>query len=686
MNLNSITKKLVKKNIKEYLLIIFSIAFTVGIVTTLGIIIFSSSVSNVFYPGGTSQEISYLMYATTVLACVVFMLFVQSLFMRYKSKEIGIFMSLGVRKKYISKLLKKELFYIMTIGSITGIIFAIPISTILWNILALLFENKETKFSIGFKGIIVGFIFSIAAYYIMNIITKRYVYKVNLIQILKTTSTIEKVNFGTPFLGAVGFILIPLGIIGIFIGSGTSNPILNDLDMIGLVFCIIGIYLFSTQVATIGRIVNAIRNESYFKNIIFFNLLKLKGKQFALSLFIGTILTAAGLYSLLFMVAPTIEQGENLKNAKYDFGYIQVSEKNALNEDDIVDLANKESLKVLDFKDLEGFFLTPYEKLSDLSNEWFWAEDKPFISESSFKKFFNRDLDVTPGKYVLATGYSMITSSNNELIRPRFKIKFFNTNKKEFNLKAEKTIELKNNILPSDFLGIIRVLDDSDYEKIKTDIKNDYSFKYKTFNVDKLNESLNFSNKFFDKYLEVNNYKFVQSFHYRGLQQISGEKIVYEDIKKLNPDIKREWSLMPYSRIDQQINGRSDAAVYFLVFGIISLACILASSLIIGIKILNSMWEEKVLFKNISFLGCKKDYIKSIVIKQVMLLYFFPNLLASLIILSIYTSGVKNHMVYFNKILVGSYLIVLFVMTISIIVSLIISRKISKECIHFTKI
>ena len=682
MNFNTIVKKLVRKNIKEYLLSIFGISFAVLVISVLGVVIFSPSVSNVFYPGGTSQQFAYGMYGMTMMACIIFIVFIQGLFMRYKSKEIGVFMSLGVKKKDIFRLLKKEISLIVPLGAITGIILSIPCSILLWNSLAFFFENEESKFIIGWHGIFFAVLFAMFSYLIIKVITNSFIKKANLIKLLKMTSEIESVAFGKNLFGVIGLICIPLGLIAIVIGSGTSHPILRHFFSIGLILDIIGIYFFTTQVSTFGSIVKRISKKRYYSNIVFFNLLKLKGKQFALSLFIGTILTAIGLYSLFFQLGPTIESFETLKNGEYDFGYLQTGDSKELGKNDIAKLASQYDLNILQYKEVEGIILVPYVLLTDLSPEWFWSEDTAFISESSFNNFFNENLEVTQGRYVIVVSYNKSTDFLNELLRPRSTMKFFTTDNKEIHITAEKTIEIKSKMFALGyFMGVIRVLDDSDYNKLKSSINANFKFTYKTFNVDKFDSSIMFSNDFYNEYLKAHDYKFPESFSYRGSNNINGIITLEEEIMQINADVKRNWTLMPYSRIDKQINGVGDTIVYFLVFGIISFSCFVASALVIGTKILSSIWEEKSLFRNISLLGCKPKYIKSIISKQVRLLYVFPNMLAAIIVLSIYISNYIDSIVYLEKVIFTSYKLTLIIISFSVLISIIISRKIHKECL-----
>lgn len=688
MNFNAIVKKLVIKNKKEYLLTIFGIAFAVFVIAMLGVIIFSPSVTNVFYPGGTSQKLARGLYGMTALSCIIFILFVQGLFMRYKSKEIGIFMSLGVKKKDISRLIKKELFYIIPTGAILGMLLSIPCAMLLWYVLAFAFDSEKIHFTIGWSGIAFSVLFSILVYFMINILTNYYLKKVNVIKLLRTASEIEAVAFGNTLFGIIGILCIPLGLIAMAIGFDTSHPILKHFFKIGIILDILGIYFFSTQVSTIGAIVQRINKRIYFTNIIFFNLIKLKGRQFALSLFIGTALIAAGLSSAFFTLGNVIGSFEAVKNSKYDFGYLQTLDCKELGKSDLEALALRNNHHILQYKELEGIMLATYKLMTDFSPDWNWDEDAPFVSESSFNQFFEENIRVPQDKYVIAVTTNLETDFQNEMLRPRFQIKFFTADKKEVTISPDQSIEIYNKMFGGSevFRGMVRVLNDRDYQNLQGKVDASFKFKYKTFNIDNYNKSIQFSNDFFNAYLKVHNYTFPKWFSLRGSDRINGRVTLEEKITQMSSEVKRNWGNMPYSRIDLQANGIEDSIIYILVFGIIALSCLVASGFIIGIKILSSVWEEKLFYKNLNFLGCKGKYIKSMINKQVRLLYVFPNILASIIILNLYTSAFKNSMVYHDKVIFASYVIVFINIGLSYIMSMLIGKKIHKECMKFIQI
>lgn len=684
MNLNDITKKLVRNNFKEYGLLIFCVAFTVCMTTTMGMIQFSPSVTNVLVPGGSSQMTALTLYGIMMIGCTAFIIFAQGLFMRYKSKEIGVFISLGIKRGNVRKIVSKEISYIVPLGTIIGILLAIPVSFLCWYSISIFFNNPESKFTIGWLGVVPGIIFALVTMIIIKIITTRYIRKVDILKILKASSEVEDVKFGKPILGAAGIILIPLGLILFNIGMYTSHPIWGKFDMVGLLLAIIGVYLFVAQVSTVGNIVKKISSKVYYKNIVFFNLMKLKCKQYTLSLFIGTLLTAVGFLGLLFNIGPMIEGNIMVEQRYNDFEFTKLSMIKDISKEDITKLAKECGINITEFKELEGIQLVEYSHLSDFGDDWWWGDDTAFVSESNFNEFFGENVDVSKGGYVVAVDYNILGNPWNELVRERYKKKFYNiSNKKEVLLKGEKTIEIKDKMSMSFFSGYIRILDDEDYAGISKNITDEFKFTHKVFNVDNVNGSMEFTNKFYNNYLKAANYQYDEKIGMRGKSIMEEEEAQHiKEVKEISPEMKRWWLLMPYSRIDKKSNSLNDSVVYLAVFAVIAITCLVSGGLVIGVKIINGMWYDKVLFKNITFIGAKKKYIKSIINKQIALIYLVPNILGVFIVMQVYIAIISEQL-YQNKIRFIIYMIALGFMLIQFIVFKVISKKAFKECTNF---
>ena len=96
MTLNDISRKLFKNNRKQYGLFFFSIVFSIAMTGAYGVLQYSPTVTNVLVDGGSTQTISQAMFFGSMLGIIVFLVYADSIFLKYKSREIGIFLSLGI--------------------------------------------------------------------------------------------------------------------------------------------------------------------------------------------------------------------------------------------------------------------------------------------------------------------------------------------------------------------------------------------------------------------------------------------------------------------------------------------------------------------------------------------------------------------------------------------------------------
>lgn len=77
-------------------------------------------------------------------------------------------------------------------------------------------------------------------------------------------------------------------------------------------------------------------------------------------------------------------------------------------------------------------------------------------------------------------------------------------------------------------------------------------------------------------------------------------------------------------------NSLLDYAVYFLLFAFISTLGVFAASIILYVKSLSSLWSDKAIYQNISYLGAKKSYIIKTIKRLQRLLFFVPITIAAI--------------------------------------------------------
>ena len=98
MTLSDLMKKLRKVNTRQYRQFWMCVVFANVLVAAFLGVLFSEFIQNALPEGGDSRKQIYLIFGIAVIGCFIFVLYAMGLFLRYKSKEVGVFLALGTKK------------------------------------------------------------------------------------------------------------------------------------------------------------------------------------------------------------------------------------------------------------------------------------------------------------------------------------------------------------------------------------------------------------------------------------------------------------------------------------------------------------------------------------------------------------------------------------------------------------
>lgn len=680
MTLNSIINKLVKNNKGQYAILMGSIIFAVMMIGGYGLIQFSPTVTEVLVDGGSTMMITLTMFLFTLVGTFAFVMYAHSLFLKYKSKEIGVFISLGIKRDDVKKIIVKELTIVVLIATVIGLILSVPISYLSWSSLTSFLSTAETTYKIGWVGLIIAVLFSIISMVIMIYSTDRYIRKVDIINILKKTEEVEDLKGDNYILGLIGAILIPVGII-LFNVAAVSDGFLGKITFAFLILSLVGLYLLIIQITSIGAIVKKISTKSYYKNIVFFNLVKLKGKQYTKTLFVTTILVGITIFAVSFNVAPMIDGVLTTLSDPYDYAVPVGFQQNGFGEEEIKELANEYNVGLKDFRSFNSLLLGMYSEDVD------YRESANFVSEDDYNNLTGESLDVEKGTIVDFNSFNYSHNSDT------YEISFLNgTTQEVFELTQVKSIS-KPGVLSSDerYRKNFYIIDNEDYSKLDNILDERFKNKCYMFNVSNWKETKDFSNRLFDEIVIwsdnkwCSNYAYGPVFEINKSQDVGDKEYGYEEIDESTKLMARKWwDFTPFSRYHRFYEMLNDYAIYILLLLYIAIIAFISSIMVVGIKILNTMWQDKEVFKNVIFLGMKKKEIESIVTKQVMLIYFTPLTLGTLITLFLLREMLKViGLAYMKEAFLASCGVALIVIIIQIIVFFFIRKKAIKDCINF---
>lgn len=274
-----------------------SIIFAISMLSAYGVLQFRPTITNVLIAEGSTQMLPLGMFAFTIIGMIIFLVYANAIYMKYKMEETGVFLSLGLKQQAVSKMLNKEFCLLFGGSALIGILLSIPIAYLCWSLLTIFLQTAETAFHIGWNGLLCDMLFIIFLWVLLEYSNYRTVKQMDIIKILKISKENEEVKFSVPKLGVIGFICIPVGFI-LFNICETSEGFLRKISLLFLILSLIGLYLFTTEITAMGSLFKKLSLRIYLKNLLFFNPIKQKGKQYTLALFVSTILIAITIFGL----------------------------------------------------------------------------------------------------------------------------------------------------------------------------------------------------------------------------------------------------------------------------------------------------------------------------------------------------------------------------------------------------
>ncbi|QYK70087.1 MULTISPECIES: ABC transporter permease [Paenibacillus] len=582
MNINLLILKNLKKNLKNYYLYVFALIFSVALYFAFVTLQYDPSMDEV---KGSVKGAASIRAASVLLVAIVciFLLYANNIFIKRRSKEIGLFQLIGMTKNKIFRILSAEnlilYFSSLFIGIGVGFSFSKLVIMILFKttgveaIATLYFSNQALTQTLIVFGII---------YLLIMLMNYSFIKRQSILSLFRVSSTtegkIKKISIYEIIIGIIGVSFIALGYYvssKLFGGDFTS---MNELFM-AMVFIlgsvIIGTLLFYK--GSIRFISNIIRKSKggylNINEVLSLSSIMFRMKSNALLLTIITTVSALaiGLLSLSYIAYYSADQAAE-DNVPSHFAMTNLPDaekfKMLLQEHDIKYLEKK--IEVIQVSvNTAQIMDTPLEGLNIGAN----SMTLPVISDQSVK-----GTDVSPGQTIL-TGY-------NDLLQKFMSLK----NSGPLDLKGNKEVIhqqyvglKKEYVIPYYFTagGLPTVIvDETIFERLKKDENPEIQKK---------------------------------SSLYIGIDMINAEQIKEADRLFAAANFNDQQT----SRLEMSSNQKRNMGVIMFVVGFLGLTFLITSGCILYFKQMDESEDEKANYTVLRKLGfTQSDLLRGIKIKQ----------------------------------------------------------------------
>ncbi|MDE7330961.1 MAG: hypothetical protein K2O16_01795 [Lachnospiraceae bacterium] len=618
MTINEITRKLICQNKSRYLLFGLSICFAIAMTGAYGVLFFGRSITDVLMTDGSTYIISLGMYGITMIGIVVFLFYANAIYMQLQMGEIGVFISLGLSPKSVGKIQSRQLDSTFLIGGIAGLILAVPISFGIWSLLSLFLSYTDGTFHVGWKGLLIAGGLWISAWVILRISNAVHIARLDVIKIMRSSSECEEVKGSHPALGVIGLIAVPLGLI-LFNITAVIYP-LKSFSVLFLGISLVGMYTLTAQITSISSIIKRFSSNAYRKSILFYNLVRQKGNQYTLSLFVSSLLITLTVFSICFNGCTFLELYYEIKEEPYDYAVLVRESEQDMDESRIGSFAEENGISLSEWHSLDMLLLGREHQYMDASrNEW---SPEIVVNVSDFNKLSGMNLSVPDDGYIYfqdSDDSVFQTCSDNRGV-------FYNPCAKEdFTLQKIELISRESVLNQTAKINSFAVVSDNTFQRISDNLDSSYKMTYHLFHGSDPENSSEFQKRLLAEIVALNDGEIFVSWQDQAIKdKIENYEDIYIPYDGNELYAARWWEFYPYAKQTQfDVQMEAGAVYLILIFFIAVIACV-SATMIMGLKIVGTIMQDTESYRKAMYLGLKENDLKKLIRKQIGLIYFFP--------------------------------------------------------------
>lgn len=651
MTMLNLFTKLKKYNKGNYRQFSFCYALSVILVSTLTLFMLSPFVQSRLPIGGDSRKMLYMVYAVAVLGCVLFIIYATGLFLRFKSREVGIFMALGTPKRVLAKTLTKEIVLLILKLGIAGIIIGGVIAFVFGKVYEGFVQSATgDSFSLPLTGFIGSFLFVTITVCIVMGMAVRFLKRANLIEILneeRRTEPIKK-NVDTKYL-VWGIILIAVGLLGgliiPYIVSTMLKRSLSGFPYIFYVLVFIGLYrvmVYSIAVHKKGR-----HSQKYYKNLISFGMMKFQGISVVRNMLIVTLLIAGSLFAIFFSATNLIQGLGSAASEANDISYRYLGDAEKLTQEQVEKLAEDYQVGIDNYREAEflrllgsGVSRENYDKSGKLIEEYRKQDYiKNFISADEFERVTGIAVNVQPGMYqyisregnnenywFLPDDLDLVQNPDSGLQKP---------------LSYAGTVEYSSFFYHYGQDGNANyILNDEDYAELEKGLSDEMHMTHILFDLSDTGDTYGFSKDLYARYCNSVSDSMKKMSAYDEYREATDSEYSYSEPVEIEPErlgMEIDWKYAPVFVPIQEKSFVQSYATLLLIFIFVAIVCLVSAGVIGYTRSITVAIKSKSVLMDVKKLGADRTYLNRVLKEQVKKVYVLPTIVAVVLMFVYYT-------------------------------------------------
>jgi hypothetical protein len=521
-----------------------------------------------------------------------FISYAHSSFIKYRKKEFGIYMNLGMTNEDIRKIIIYESIIVALSSILLGLIVGLVFSRLFFIVVISLVGARGIPYVIDIKNFIYPTIIFIGIYLVNLLTTIIVTYRFEVLKLLKADRKVQSNKVSNPFLALIGLGIVIISFVLLyweFMKTGDRGGVLLEAS----IFILAGVYIFISQMG--GFLIKLLKGNRkiYFKKVLFITSLNSKFTQTKKIIFIISILVAVIMfYSGHMLGLMATAEKDAVKANDYDISYAVINNKNVLSNDIIAKIFTKNNMKAKKHKILEFLYYYGDDRNPD---------DKIIMNDNEINKLGKINLKVRSGAYINLCQFDEMSEADKKSLG-KYDIEFKSI-KVNYSLYNQKNIfkSLFNNSNYS--CSNIIVLNRSDYNFIKSQNKGYMPSRFQLYNF--------------------NNWKATKRIAdgiTKELDKVNGAKVKENLYPMYSEEIDR--MLKVNSRIDSYNYNKQGAKLLLFTSCYLGIFFFIATAIVLFLKLLSDIDSDKIRFNSMYKIGITDEEAKKQIGSQLKPLFF----------------------------------------------------------------
>ncbi|MPQ33072.1 ABC transporter permease [Clostridium estertheticum] len=643
MTFSSIIIKNIKFNFKKYIAYFIANSFIIAVLLMYGSLVFSKEFTEGSKATGLTDNVMTTLMIMIVFS-IVFISYTTISFIRYRGKEFGVYLTLGVTTKDLRKILFIENILILFASLVVGMIVGTLFSRLFYMVIGKILWIDNFTPSLNIKTYSMCLATAIIIFLINSMFQLIFVGRLSIMELIKSSSKAEvgKNNF---IIGAIALIALITALYlfpkivnqEIFIGSESALLII-------IIITIIAPYFIIGSLISMVNIVLMNFKKTYNNNLLVLSSVQHKFISYKCVIYLVLILAAAAitLISMTYSMYATIEKDTN-NRYPYDISFIQNDKLNKISEQEIKNISKSSGGEIKQYKILENIDLMDYRAYEGKVTV---GRNIAVISETNYNDHMGTNVVVNKGELL-----QVLNSPASNKYKDSDVIINFN----DLSKQKEQTSKFEegNNVTRID--DFLAAMDKDSYIYVEKNKKRYTEGKYTNESY-----SLDYSRR---TALIINDNDYRRIKEKLGPQVVSYDHLIklkdpkdYKSFNVISSELRRlnhgDESLKP--EFKQQILEENIKENGFMLFSSLFLGMmfLIASGVVLYFKVLTGVDEEKERAKKLVQLGMTDSEVSKVLTKELAIIFFTPVVLAVSLItyfLSIVFGVVPNGDYMFNK-------------------------------------